>query len=59
MNFVCPECKKELPRELQIVVPHTEKHIVDAIKEKHPEWVETDGMCKKCYEYYKNQLHPK
>ena len=59
MEFICPTCGKRLPRELQEIIPHTEEHIVDAIKEKHPEWVESDGLCKKCYDHYKEQLHPK
>lgn len=58
MNFICPTCRKELPRDLLVIVPHTEEHIVDEIKKMHPEWAAEDGLCKKCYEYYKKQLHP-
>jgi len=59
MQFICPTCSKELPRELSVIIPHTEDHIVDEVKKKNPNWVEADGICKKCYEYYKNELHPK
>lgn len=58
MEFICPTCGKGLPRELLVIIPHTEGHIVDAIKEKHPDWIESNGICKKCYEYYKKQFHP-
>jgi len=58
IDFVCPTCGKELPREVQVIVPHTEEHIVEAIKKTHPNWAESDGICKKCYEYYKSQMHP-
>ena len=58
MKFVCPTCNSELPNELLIIIPHTEKHIVDVIKKKHPKWVENNGVCKKCYEFYKSQLRP-
>jgi len=58
MHYSCPVCKQNMPRDLLKIIPHTEGHIVELIKKKHPEWVESGGMCKKCYEYYKNQLHP-
>ena len=57
-DFICPTCNKGMARDLSVVVPHTEEHIIDVIKEKHPDWIESDGICKKCYEYYKSQLHP-
>ena len=59
MDFVCPTCGKKMPRDLAVVFPHTEEHIVDMIKKKHPEWADKDGICKKCHEYYKSQLRPK
>ena len=46
-------------RELAIIIPHTEAHIVHEIKKVHPRWTEKDGTCKKCYEYYKDQMRPK
>jgi len=57
-DFVCGTCGKSMARELGIIIPHTEDHIVDVIKKKHPEWIEEDGIRKKCYDYYKEQLHP-
>jgi hypothetical protein len=32
MKFICPTCGEALERELLIIIPHTEKHIVDEIK---------------------------
>lgn len=58
MDFICPVCKEALPRDISVIVPHTEEHIVDIIKKKHPEWVEKNGICRKCYEHYEKQLHP-
>jgi uncharacterized protein with PIN domain len=57
--FMCPVCNEKMPRELQVIIPHTEEHIVNEIKKKHHRWIEKDGVCKKCYEYYKDQLHPR
>jgi hypothetical protein len=58
MNFICPTCGKTIPLDLPIIISHTEEHIIDVIKRDHPDWVEKDGICKKCYEFYKSQLHP-
>ena len=27
--------------------------VISRIKENHPEWLETDGACPKCIEYYR------
>jgi len=59
MYYKCPVCSELLKRDLEIVIPHTEKHIVDLIKKRHPDWAEDNGVCKRCHEYYKDQLHPK
>ena len=57
-DFICPTCNQAMQRELLVIIPHTEEHIIDVIKKKYPNWVEADGVCKKCYEYYKSRLHP-
>jgi hypothetical protein len=57
-EFYMPcECGKELPREPQFIIPHTEQHIIDIIKANHPDWGDAGGMCKQYYEYYKRQLN--
>lgn len=58
-DFICQTCDKTMSRDLSIIIPHTETHIIDVIKRKHPEWVGTDGICKRCYEYYKQQMRAK
>jgi len=40
-----------------LIIRHTEKHIIDAIKKSHPEWKDTEELDRKCYEYYRSQLH--
>lgn len=56
-EFVCPICKARMARDMSIIKPHTETHIIDAIKKKHPKWAKADGVCRKCYDYYKSQIH--
>ena len=35
---------------------HTEDHIVDLVKHDHPDWVESNGMCQKCLQYYEDEI---
>lgn len=55
-GYRCPLCDREMERNLILFLDHTEQHIIDRIKEAHPEWVEADGVCKPCAEYYKKEL---
>ena len=59
MEFSCPVCGKLIPRELLAIISHGEEHVIDEIKKKHPQWHKSDPLCKKCYDYYKTQIHPK
>ncbi len=46
----CALCGKEVDS-----VTHIAEHwLINNIKEDHPEWVEKDGSCKKCIDYYKS-----
>jgi glyoxylase-like metal-dependent hydrolase (beta-lactamase superfamily II)/rhodanese-related sulfurtransferase len=56
MEYICPVCGKKIARELEVIIGHTDQHIVDAIKRQYPKWSEADGSCRKCYDYYKSQM---
>ena len=58
-EYICPTCDAKMPRDIQVIISHTEEDIVQAIKSKHPDWVREGGVCKKCYDYYKQKLHPR
>ncbi|MFC1514366.1 hypothetical protein ACFL5X_00495 [Candidatus Omnitrophota bacterium] len=58
MDYSCPVCGELIPQELSKIVAHGEGHVVDEVKKKHPDWVRSDGLCNKCYVYYKEQIHP-
>ena len=55
-NYTCPLCGTETPRDLAVFLDHTNGHILDAIRKKHPEWTDAEGVCKKCEEYFKQQM---
>ncbi|MFC1699760.1 hypothetical protein ACFL1I_07390 [Candidatus Omnitrophota bacterium] len=59
MDFLCPTCNQTMSYELKMVLEHTDRHIVEAIKKKHPHWVEQDGLCEKCYQHYRSQIPAK
>ena len=56
MEYKCPVCQQIVAGDMIIYTGHTEKHIVDLVSHDHPDWVEKDGMCKKCFEYYQSEL---
>ncbi|MFQ5893955.1 MAG: hypothetical protein ACE5H5_06545 [Nitrospinota bacterium] len=43
--YTCPTCGETFGLDLLVFLRHTDKHILEAIKESHPEWVEADGAC--------------
>lgn len=45
-----------MPRDLILFLDHAKQHVVDRIKEEHPEWVERDGVCGQCVEFYEKQI---
>ena len=48
--MICPLCHKDTD-ELHYAI---ERHVLDMIKSDHPEWVESDGSCKPCFDYYES-----
>jgi hypothetical protein len=56
MAYQCSICQEVVKGDLLVYIGHTEKHIIDEIKSNHPDWVEKDGVCQKCVDYYKKQM---
>jgi len=56
MDYKCSICGENVGDELLVFIDHTDDHIMDAIKSKHPEWVKENGVCSACEEYYRTQL---
>lgn len=55
-EYHCSECGKKVEGDLLLYIQHTEEHIVDEIRKKNPDWVESDGFCKKCEDFYRDQI---
>jgi len=58
-QFVCPTCGKKISKDLQEILRHAESEIIEEIKKEHKDWIDKDGICDKCYLYYKSQLKNK
>ena len=56
MQYLCSLCSEKISGDMMIYREHMESHIVDLVKRDHPDWVEKNGMCKKCMDYYRAQL---
>lgn len=56
MGYRCPLCGNIIGDDLKVFKDHVDAEIVGLIKEDHSKWVEKNGSCPKCYEYYKKQL---
>ena len=56
MAYACPICQEEISGDIIAYTQHGDKHIVDLLKYDHPEWVEKNGLCQKCYAYYKAEI---
>ena len=44
-TYTCPTCGESVERDLLVFLHHTDQHIIEAIKNQHPEWVKDDGTC--------------
>lgn len=49
-EYQCPICGEKMQRDLIRFLDHGNQHVIDSIKKQHPNWVESDGVCKKCAE---------
>ena len=59
MAWRCSVCGTVLEEDdVKRYIEHTHRHIIDAIKKKNPDWVEDDGVCPKCWDYFRSQMRP-
>ncbi|MBP9855115.1 MAG: hypothetical protein KBD53_09650 [Candidatus Omnitrophica bacterium] len=57
MPYTCSVCNQQVNGDLVYFRDHTDRHILDLVKHDHPEWVDTQGMCSACEEYYRNEIN--
>ena len=54
--YTCPTCGNKMERDLLLFIRHTDAHVVEELKKRHPNWITNDGYCPKCLEHYKASL---
>lgn len=57
MSYTCSVCNQQITGDLVYFKEHTDKHIIDLVKHDHPEWVDTQGLCPQCFEYYRSEIN--
>ena len=56
MEYQCSLCREKVEGDLITLKDHTDNHVIDLIKHDHPEWIQKDGMCQKCIDYYSSEI---
>ncbi len=51
-NYTCSVCNMKVERDFLVYMKHTDEHIINEIKKKHPDWATKDGLCQKCTDFY-------
>lgn len=55
-HYVCSTCHQKVEGDLVRYIHHTELHIIDVIKKRHPDWDCTEGLCPKCLECFRKAM---
>ncbi len=53
MRKKCPICNRFIEENIVKLCQDAEDWILQSIKRAHPDWVERDGSCSRCLNYYK------
>ena len=53
MKKECPICKRVVDEDITNLCQDAENWVIASIRRVHPEWVQKDGTCSKCLDYYK------
>lgn len=55
-NISCPLCGDKVDKLLFRYHIDNEKVVLQKIKDRNPEWSETDGVCSRCVDYYHTEV---
>ena len=51
-HYQCPVCREHMQRDIRLFLDHTHRHILDVLREGHPEW----SSSKDSYEPYERYM---
>ncbi|MBP7216340.1 MAG: hypothetical protein KBA46_03540 [Candidatus Omnitrophica bacterium] len=49
---ICPICKKHEHAIVVSICNEAKEYVLKRIRLDHPEWIEKDGLCTRCKDYY-------
>lgn len=49
----CPLCEQQVDEFKYDLHESVDRVVLDWIRRQHPDWVEEDGACPRCLEYYR------
>ena len=51
-HIICPLCNDAVDKLLYRFHIDSERKVFESIREQHPDWVENDGVCGRCVDYF-------
>ena len=51
--YTCPTCGEKMERDLLLFIGHTDGHILQELKKRHPEWITGEGYCPTCLDHFR------
>ena len=48
----CPICHRAVDEDIVTACQEAQGWVIESIRRQHPDWVEADGSCLRCLEYY-------
>jgi serine protease AprX len=55
-TITCPLCNDPVNKLLYRFHIDSERRVIERIKEQHPGWLEEDGVCSRCVDYYHTEI---
>jgi serine protease AprX len=55
-TITCPLCNDQVAKLLFQYHLDSERHVIEQIRQRNPQWSEQDGFCSRCLDYYHTEL---
>ncbi len=55
-TYYCPLCQQVVQEHLRPIHETAEEWVISHIKETHPEWIESNGACPNCIQFFRSNL---
>lgn len=55
-SLICPLCHDQVEKLLYRFHLDGERRVIDLIRQQNPSWLEGDGICSRCVDYYRTEI---